>query len=69
MMLYNREPVLPIDVKHNLVNESEQNNDETFDFEVFNAVLKSAGAIRDSIADEASKKIKSAQKKQMRDYD
>ena len=43
--------------------------DEPFDTEDFDAVLRSATAIRDSIADEASKNIKNAQKKQKRDYD
>lgn len=61
MLLYNREPILQI-VKHNLVKENENGLDEPFDTEVFDAVLRSAADIRSSIADDASKNIKSAQK-------
>ena len=73
MMLYNREPVLPTDVKHNLDREKEgeieDENQEPFDLEYFNAIFKSATKVRISIKDDAAENIKAAQKKQKRDYD
>ena len=72
-MLYNREPVLPIDVKHNLDREKEgeieDENQEPFDLEYFDAVFKSATKVRTSIKGDEGENIKSAQKKQKRDYD
>ena len=68
VLLYNREPVLPIDVKHKLVAENEEFG-EPFDFEVFNSVIRSAKGIRKSIAEDVTKNIKAAQKKQKRNYD
>ena len=73
MMLYNREPVLPIDVKHNLDREKEgeieDENQELFDLEYFDAVFKSATKVRTSIKDDSAENIKDEQKKQKRDYD
>ena len=73
MMLHNREPALPIDVKHNLYREKEgeveDGNQEQFDLEYFDAVFKSATKVRASIKDDAAENIKAAQKKQKRDYD
>ena len=69
MLMYNRDPILPIDVKHRLVKEIDVNSDEPFDVEVFDTVLKSASSIRNSIAGDASKNIKNAQQKQKRDFD
>ena len=72
-MLYNCEPVLPIDVKHNLGREKEgeikDENQEPFDPEYFDAVFKSARKVKTSIKDDAAENIKAAQKKQKRDYD
>ena len=72
MMLYNREPVLPIDVKHNLDREKEgeieDENQEPFDLEYFDAVFKSATKVRTSIKDDAAENIKATQKKQKREY-
>ena len=72
-MLYSHEPVLPIDVKHNLdwekEGEIEDENQEPFDLEYFDAVFKSATKVRTSIKDDAAENIKAAQKKQKRDYD
>ena len=73
MMLYNREPALPIDVKHNLdrekEGESEDENQEPLDLEYFDAVFKSGTKVKTSIKDDAVENIKAAQKKQKRDYD
>ena len=72
-MLYNCEPALSIDVKHNLdraiEGEIEDENQETFDLEYFDAIFKSAMKVRTSIKDDAAENIKAAQKKQKRVYD
>ena len=64
---------MPIDVKHNLDREKEgeieDENQEPFDLEYFDAVFKSATKVRTSIKDDAAENIKAAQKKQKRDYD
>ena len=66
MMLYNREPILPIDVKHNLDREKEgeieDENQEPFDLEYFDAVFKSATKVRTLIKDDVAENIKAAQK-------
>ena len=73
MILYNREPVMPIDVKHNLDREKEgeieDENQETFDLEYFDTGFKSATKVKTSVKDDAAENIKAAQKKQKRDYD
>ena len=73
IMLYKCEPVLAIDVKHNLDREKEgeieDENQEPLDLEYFNAVFKSATKARTSIKDDTAQNIKAAQKKQKHDYD
>ena len=73
LVLYNREPVLPIDVKHKLDREKEgeieDENQEPFDLEHFDAVFKSATKVRTSIKDDVAENIKAARKRQKRDYD
>ena len=73
MMLYNCEPVFPIDVKHNLDRKNEvklkMKTKKPFDLEHFDAVFKSATKVKTSIKDDAAENIKAAQKKQKRDYD
>ena len=49
--------------------EIEDENQEPFDLEYFDAVFKSATKVRTSIKDDAAENIKAAQKKQKRDYD
>ena len=72
-MLYNREPVFPIDVKHNLDRKNEvklkMKTKKPFDLEHFDAVFESATKVKTSIKDDAAENIKAAQKKQKRDYD
>ena len=55
MLMYNREPVLPFDVKHNL--------------DIAQPIFSSATKVRTTIADDAADSSKAAQKKQKRDYD
>ena len=73
IMLHNDEPVLPFDLKHNLDREKESEiedeSQEPFDLEYFDAVFKSATKVRTSIKDDAAENIKAAQKKQKPDYD
>ena len=61
-LLYNREPILPIDVKFNL---ADRKNDDTepSDRETFEAVLASATTIRGETHEFASNTIKKAQEK------
>jgi len=73
MLMYNREPVLPIDVKHNLDKdenkerenrEGDADREQPFDLDFFDAIFSSAT----KVADDAAENIKAAQKKQKRDY-
>ena len=68
-LLYNRDPVLPIDIKHNLPNAENRDPDDPFDMEMFDSVLASAITIREEIHEEASENIEKAQKKQKTNYD
>ena len=72
MLMYNRDSVLPIDVKHNLdkdenkEKEMEMKNNHsisTFLMPSFHQRQKT------TIADDATNNIKATQKKQKRDYD
>ena len=78
MLMYNREPVLPIDVKHNLNKdeskerenrEGDGDEEQPFDLNFFDAIFSSAAKVRTTIADDADNNIKAAQKKQKQDYD
>ena len=74
-MIYNREPILPIDVKHNLVAASNEQDmellgdNEQFQRSMFNAVLSSVKSLREEMHEEALKNIQKAQAKQKKDYD
>ena len=64
---YNREPILPIDVKFNL---ADRKNDDTepFDRETFEAVLASATTIRE-IHESASNNITKSSRGAKKDFD
>ena len=70
--MYNREPTLPIDIKHNLFqnvdDDVDDNTDEPFDKKTFDAVLSNAISIREKVHKDVGENIQSAQKKQQRDY-
>ena len=74
-MIYNREPILPIDVKHNLVAASNEQDmellgdNEQFQRSMFNAVLSSVESLREEMHEEALKNIQKAQAKQKKDCD
>ena len=54
-LLYNREPVLPIDVKYKL--SSTEDSDELFDEDIFDAVLVSFNIIRKEVYRQAGENM------------
>ena len=64
-LLYNREPVLPVDIKYQL---SDMDVREPFDKNVVDSVLSSSLAIIKEVHRQAGENIKKAQKKQQKDY-
>ena len=78
MLMYNREPVLQTDVKHNLDKdenkerenrEGDGDEEQPFDVDFFDAIFSSATKVRITIADDTADNMKATQKKQKRDYD
>ena len=72
MLMYNREPVLPIDVNHNLnkdENKGDVDEEKPFDLNFFDAIFSSATKVQTTIVNDAADNIIAAQKKQKRDYD
>ena len=66
-LMYNRHPVLPIDIKYNL-NSASVGAESDFDLDTFNSILSATLSLRDEKHKEASKNIKKAQEKQQKDY-
>ena len=73
--MYNREPVLPIDVKHNLDKdeskerenrEGDVNEEQPFDVDFFDAIFLFATKVQITIAHGAADNIKASQKKKVR---
>ena len=62
MLLYNREPVLPIDIKYKLSSAENMDSDDPFDKDMFDGVLVSSNVIREGVHRQASDNIKKAQK-------
>ena len=76
--MYNREPVFPIDVKHNLDKdeikerenrEGDGDEEQPFNLKCFDGIFSSATKVQTTISDDAAGNIKAAQKKQKRDCD
>ena len=68
-LMYNRHPVLPVDIKYSLNGTDETSeNDQPFNMEVFDAILSSTLSLREEAHQEASKNIAEAQEKQQKDY-
>ena len=67
--MYNREPVLPVDLKYGLNSEPASSYDDPLDQVMFEAVFASAKTIRVDIHKAAGRNIKKAQEKQKRDFD
>ena len=55
--MYNREPVLPVDLKYRL-NSDHVDLSELFNQDMFKAVLSTANAMRDETDEAAGKNIK-----------
>ena len=68
-LIYDREPVLPIDLKHGLNSEPASLYDGHSDQDMFEAVFASANTILVDIHEAAGRNIKQAQEKQKRDFD
>ena len=68
-LMYNREPILPIDVKYNFDQQGEVYDDTfPFDQETFDAIFSSALNLRRGVHATAEQNISKAQEKQRRDY-
>ena len=65
-LLYNGEPILPVDVKYNP--SSTTTPDEPYDMEMSEAVLTAATAMREEVQNQVSANIKKAQEKQKNDF-
>ena len=65
--MYNRHPILPIDLKYDLDSEL-SNPNIPFDIEGFQAILSSILDLWQEHHDQAGENIAKAQKKQQRDY-
>ena len=72
MLMYNREPILPIDVKRKLdkdENKERENREgdgderQPFDLDFFDAIFSSATKVQTTTTDDATDNIKAAQKK------
>ena len=61
-LMYNRHPVLPIDIKYDLIDDTANNDSESdpFDIETFQAVLNSAASIREATHHQTSLNIEKA---------
>ena len=68
--MYNRHPILPIDVKYDLIdnNADKQPKSNPYDITTFQAVLESAALIREATNKKASQNIKKAQAKHQKEY-
>ena len=76
--MYNREPVLPIDVKHNLDKdeskdrenrEEDRDEEQPFNVDFCDAIFSSVTKVQTTVADDAANNIKAAKNKQKQHYD
>ena len=69
-LMYNRHPILPIDIKYDLIanNADKEPESNPYDITTFQAVLESAALIREATNEKASQNIKKAQAKHQKDY-
>ena len=70
--MYNRGPVLPVDIKFALNSDltvDTKNQDQPFDYATFETVLASATSLRTEIHEKAGENIKIAQRRQKIQYD
>ena len=64
--MYNREPILPIDLKYGLNSEPASSYDGPFDQDMFEAVFASANTIKVDIHEAAGRNIKDTGKTERR---
>ena len=69
-LMYNRHPILPIDIKYDFTDNNADKEPESnpYDITTFQAVLESAALIREVTNEKASQNIKKAQAKHQKDY-
>ena len=69
-LMYNRHPILPIDIKYDLIDNNADKEPESnpYNITTFQAVLESAALIREATNEKASQNIKKAQAKHQKDY-
>ena len=69
-LMYNRHPILPIDIKCDFIDNNADKEPESnpYDITTFQAVLESAALIREATNKKASQNIKKAQAKHQKDY-
>ena len=69
-LMYNRHPILPIDIKYDLIDNNADKEPESnpYDITTFQAVLESAALIREATNEKASQNIKKAQAKHQKYY-
>ena len=70
-LMYNRHPILPIDIKYDLIDNNADKEPESnpYDITTSQAVLESAALIREATNQKASQNIKKVQAKHQKDYD
>ena len=69
-LMYNRPPILPIDIKYDLIDNHADKEPESnpYDITTFQAALESAALIRETTNEKASQNIEKAQAKHRKDY-
>ena len=69
-LMYNRHPILPINIKYDLIdnNADKEPENNPYDITTFQAVLESAALISLATNEKASQNIKKAQAKHQKDY-
>ena len=69
-LMYNRHPILPIDIKYDLIDNNAVKEPESnpYDITTFQAVRETAALIREATNEKASQNIKKAQTKHLKDY-
>ena len=69
-LMYNRHPILPIDIKYDIIDNNADKEPESnpYNITTFQAALESAALIRETTNEKASQNIKKAQAKHQKDY-
>ena len=68
--MYNRHPILPIDIKYDLIDNNADKEPESnpYDITTLQAILETAALMREAANEKASQNIKRAQAKHQKDY-